>query len=108
MKVDLTYGNAAVKRTTDSLINRYICSRFKLMLDGRPAPITYIGREIIEENTCCYFEVANVKTMKKLLVLNKLLYDWQTEQVNMHIVKYNKQEKTYKLEYPDYEAEFDF
>ena len=107
-KVDLINGNIAIKHTTDSLINRYICSRFKLMIDGRPGPTTYIGREIIEENTCCYFEVANVKTMKKLLVLNKLLYDWQPDQVNMHIIKYNKQEKTYKLEYPDYEAEFSF
>jgi hypothetical protein len=107
-KVDLLSANAKVKQTTDSLINRYICSRFKLMVDGKAATTVYIGREIIEENTCCYFEVANIKSMKKLLVLNKLLYDWQHEQVNMHVVKYNKQEKTNKLNYPDFEAVFNF
>jgi osmotically inducible protein OsmC len=78
------------------------------MVDGKPTPALYIGREIVEENTCCYFEVANIKSIKKLLILNKLLYDWQPEQVNMHVVKYNKQEKTYKLEYPDFEAVFGF
>lgn len=107
-KIDLLNGKAGAKRTTDSLINRYICSRFKLMVDGKTCVTSYVGREIIEENTCCYFEVENVKSVKKLLVLNKLLYDWQTEQINMNIVKYNKQEKTYKLEHPEFEADFSF
>ena len=107
-KVDLLSSNTQQKAADDALINRYETGHLKILVDGKPYALKFVGREIIEENTWSYFEIAGIKSLKKLQLTNTLLYDWQPQQSNMHVVKYGGQEKTFKLDNPDSEVGFDF
>jgi hypothetical protein len=107
-KVDLLSSAAAQKSADDALVSRYITGRLQLLVDGKPCTLKFVGREVSEENTWGYFEVENVKAVKKLHISNKLLYDWQPQQSNMHVVKCNGGEKTYKLDNPASEVDFNW
>ena len=93
---------------TDTLISRYVRSRFHLQVDGKPVNLQYVGQERIEESNWCYFEVQKQPVPKRIHVSNQLLYDYKKEQVNMHIVKVNGKELTRKLDNPESEWDFNF
>ena len=108
VKVDLLNSTAIDKTKLNGLIFHYLSYRFKLTANGHPCPINYIGFENVEENTWCYFEVKNITTLQKLHINSTILYDWQPEQTNMQVVKSGGKEKTFKLNNPDSEADFNF
>jgi len=105
-KVDLT--DVAMQKDMQILVNAYIITYFKLFVDDKSVKLKFDGFEQIEESTWCYFEVNDVSSMKKIQIKNSLLYDYETKQTNMNIVKYNGVEKTKKLEYPEKDVEFGF
>lgn len=107
-KIDLLNTNAQQASADDALINKYMSGRLQVWVDGKLYKLHFVGRENIEENTWTYFEIEGVKIVKKLHINNKLLYDWQPQQSNMHEVKYAGKEKTYKLDNPESDVEFDF
>lgn len=107
-KIDLLSTTAQQKTADDAMIQRYETSHLKVIVDGKPYALRFVGREIIEENTWAYFEIESIKSFKKLHISNKLLYDWQPQQSNMHVVKYGGQEKTFKLDNPESEVDFSF
>jgi hypothetical protein len=107
-KIDLLSKNASQKEADDVLINRYLAGKLKVWVDGKPYNLHFVGRERLEENTWAYFEIEGIKSLKKLHLSNKIMYDWQPQQSNMHEVKYAGQQKTWKLDNPESEIDFSF
>ena len=60
------------------------------------------------ESTLCYFEVENQPLVNTVDVNCSLLYDYESNQVNIVHVKTKGVQKTYKLDYPKRETSFRF
>ena len=105
-KIDLT--NPTNKKAMGEWVTHYISNHFKLKVNGKLTPLSYIGFEKIEESIWCYFEVQHVTTLQNLHISNSILYDWQPKQTNMHIIKYNGKEQSRKLDNPETELNFSF
>jgi len=105
-KVDLT--SPADKAAVNKMINTYVLNKLQLKVDGKPVALHYIGYEIQRESTWSYFEVDNVPALKKMDINCNLLYDFEDKQMNIFHVKFNRQEKSYKLDNPKISASFEF
>ena len=105
-KVNLT--DTAMTKKMDILVNAYIITYFKLVVDGKPVQMKFDGFEQIAESTWCYFEVSDIAALNKIQIKNSLLYDFEAKQTNMNIVKYNGVEKTRKLENPERDVVFEY
>ena len=104
--VDL--ANQKQQAQNDGLITDYVTKHFIVKADGKPVNISYIGFEKEKESVYCYFEITNIPSIKKLELTNCLLQDLTEEQINiMHIIV-GANRKSYKLEYPNKQASFNF
>jgi hypothetical protein len=105
-KVDLY--NTPDKTATGNLISGYINSHLKIKINGKSTSPQFIGFEREAEATWCYFSGPNVQEIKKLEVMNELLFDYRKEQVNLIHVTVNGNRKSGRVVYPDSMAVFEF
>jgi hypothetical protein len=104
--VNLT--NAQQHAQNDGLINDYITGHLQVTADGKPAKLKYIGFEKDSESVYCYFEVAQVPSVKSIKLNNSILQDLTADQINIMHVTVNGIRKSYKLDYPQKQASFNF
>ncbi len=100
--------NATNKDIADKLITNYIKQKIHLTIDQKKVELDYVGFEHQKESTWIYFEVNNVAAFKKATINSTLLYDFEEKQINIIHVKNNGVQKSYKLEYPKSDANFEF
>lgn len=104
----LDIGADKDKAAFDKFIPDYINKHLQLSADGKPVRLNYVGYEKEKESVYCYFEAANVASLKQLDAVNSLLHDFKKEQINiMHVTIGGKRQST-KLDYPDSKASFQF
>ena len=96
------------KANFDKYIPAYIKTHLGLTIDGKSSNLTYIGFEKDKESAFCYFQVENISSLKKLDVLDSLLQDFTTDQINIIHVTVNGKRQSTKLDYPDKNASFSF
>lgn len=104
--VDFTNEKQAVQN--NSLVADYVSSHFSITADGKLRRLDYLGFEKEAEAVYCYFEVKDVAHLKKLELTNSLLQDFTQEQINIMHVVVNGNRKSYKLDYPQTKASFQF
>jgi hypothetical protein len=104
--VNLT--NVQQQAQNDGLINDYITGHLQVTADGNPAKLKYIGFEKDSESVYCYFEVAQVPAVKSIKLNNSILQDLTADQINIMHVTVNGTRKSYKLDYPQKQASFNF
>ena len=105
-KLDITTDKD--KASFDKLIPDYIAKHFALAVDGKPVKASFVGFEKDKESVYCYFEIANLLSLKQLDAINSLLHDFKKEQINiMHVTVGGRRQST-KLDYPDTRASFRF
>ena len=90
----------------NKLITNYIESKLKVVLDGKPQAMQYLGYEVQKESVWIFLEINNINHIKKINFNCNLLYDFQDKQMNIFNVKANGIEKNYKLDYPKNSLEF--
>ncbi len=105
-KIDLF--NPVDKNVTGKQIAGYINKHLRLKIDGKLTSPVFIGFEREGEATWCYFSVSNINEIKKIEVVNDLLYDFKKEQVNLIHITVNGIRKSTRLAYPDVVAVFEF
>jgi hypothetical protein len=105
-KVDLQKSSNQAEM--GKLVNDYIQKHLHFQVDGKPVTLSYVGFEQQEESTWTYFEIEKIPSVKKIAVSNSLLHDYKKEQINMLHLKANGKEDSYKLDYPNTQAAFDF
>ena len=77
--------------STDQLVRKYIESRFRISLDGRPQNAKYLGHEIEGEAMLCYIQVSNIKKWKEIEVANSMITELYDDQSNLvHVTKSGK------------------
>lgn len=104
--VDLTNEKQVGQNNT--LIADYVNRHFSITADAKLRKLDYLGFEKEAEAVYCYFEVTEIASLKKLDLTNSLLQDFTSEQINIMHVVVNGTRKSYKLDYPQKNASFQF
>lgn len=96
------------EKRSGEFIDKYVQQHLQLKADGRVVPLKYVGFEKDSESVFCYFEGTGVASVKKLEVVNSLLYDFTEDQINiMHVIVGGKRQST-KLNFPARNAAFQY
>lgn len=98
----------ADKPVIEKQLLAYMTDRLKLAVNGKPVRFTLVGYEQQMESTWCYFEIEKQPVVNQVAVDCSLLYDYETNQVNIIHVKSKGLQKTYKLDYPKRDVAFSF
>jgi hypothetical protein len=104
--VDLSDQKQQAKN--DKLITEYIRKNLNIAADQKAVQLNYVGYEKDSEAVFCFFEVVNISTVKALDVSNSILQDLTDKQINIMHVSVNGVRKSYKLDYPQKLAKFNF
>ena len=92
-KIDLL--NPKDKSAMDKLVSNYIQQHLKIWVDGNLKEIKYIGYEQADESIESYFQIDNVKTMKKITVKDNILYEFKEEQMSLiHVIEKGARKST--------------
>ncbi|MBL0884529.1 MAG: hypothetical protein IBJ16_14500 [Chitinophagaceae bacterium] len=105
-KIDIL--NPAQKESIEKHLQAYVSQRLKLKVNGKPVNFRILGYEQQMESTWCYFEAENQPLINIVDVDCSLLYDYESNQVNIVHMKTKGIQKTYKLDYPKRETSFRF
>lgn len=105
-KIDIL--NPSQKELIEKQLQAYVSQRLKLTVNGKPVNFHILGYEQQMESTWCYFEAENQSVVNTVSVDCSLLYDYETNQVNIVHMKTKGIQKTYKLDYPKRETTFKF
>jgi len=90
----------------DGQLAQYIQERLQITVQGKPVALQWVGYEIEEEATWCYWEAAAFPGTGTIEVQNRLLYDYLTGQTNLIHVYRNGVRSSSKLDYPDVRVSF--
>jgi hypothetical protein len=104
--IDLT--NPKNKPLDDKLVSDYIMKHFQVSVDGRPAPLVFVGSENQTDATWSYFQANNIGAFKKLEITSSLLYEAFDGQIAIIHATQGQDRKSTKISSPETHAEFDF
>jgi hypothetical protein len=105
-KVDLSAP--ADKKASDQLIGTYVEKHLQLKCDGKPVTLHFIGSEKEEDGTWSYFQVNDIPSVKRIDVVNNLLYDGFDQEINIMHVTVGGERKSFRLDCPVANASFQF
>lgn len=105
-KVDLL--NVEHKTAMSVLVNDYVQKHLILNVNGKNVSLQFAGYEQQEEGILCYYQVNNVAAVKKLMITDNILYEFQPQQINIIHVMVNGNRQSFKLINPEAEAKFLF
>ena len=105
-KIDLS--DPKMKTISDKAIAVYIAKHLQLKIDGKPSTLQFIGSEKEEEATWSYFQINDIPSVKKIDVINDLLYDMYDEETNIMHVMANGKKQSIKLSKPETQAGLEF
>jgi hypothetical protein len=105
-RVDLI--NPPVRKAMDTLVKNYISTHLSIRADGKPVHFSYLGFERESEAVYSYVQVDNIVTVKNIELVDKLMYDLFTDQINLIHVIVGGNRKSTKLDYPETVATISF
>lgn len=105
-KVDLS--GSTDKKATDRLIEAYVERHLLLKCDGKPVVLHFIGSEKEADGTWSYFQVNDIPSVKKIDVVNNLLYEGFQQEINIMHVTVGGERKSFRLDCPVADATFQF
>jgi hypothetical protein len=106
VKIDLI--NKTKAADMDKYVNDYIQKHLKLTADGKLQTLKYIGYEKIEDAINIYLEAEKIETVKKIELVNNILYDYKTTQISLMHVSVGGNRQSKKLVNPETNASFVF
>ena len=81
----------------DEYMKRYLEDKLKISINGNAYKFNFIGKEYREDIIYCYLEIENIKNIKSIKVVNRLLFDILPEQQNIVRLKLNDRNKSFLL-----------
>lgn len=98
--------NPKNKAELDTMLSHYIKDRLQIAINAKNVTLSYIGHEKEEEALWTYFEIKKITSPKKIVVTDKLLYDYLPQQTNIVHAEINGLRKSSKVTNPDNFLEF--
>ena len=106
VKVDLS--DQKDKKNTDKLITDYVGRHLQLKVDGKVVSLHFLGSEKEADGTWSYFQVNDVPAVKRIDMVNSLLYDSFDQEINIIHASVGGVKKSTRLNYPDVNATLEF
>jgi hypothetical protein len=107
-KTHVDLSAATGKPASDKLIEAYVEKHLRLKVDGKPVVLQFVGSEKENDGTWSYFQVNDVPAVKRIDVVDELLYDGFNQQINIMHVTVGGDRKSTRLDYPVANASFEF
>ncbi|MEP6845734.1 MAG: DUF6702 family protein [Panacibacter sp.] len=105
-KIDILHP--ADKDQMNAYVNEYIQQHLQLKINDKTAELSFVGYEEQSESIWSYLEVKNIDKVNNVNIVNSLLHDYNTNQINMMHIKVKDNEQSDKLNYPATTALFKF
>ena len=96
------------KNAMNKLVADYVQKHLQLKVNGTPATLQFLGYEQDEEGIISYYQVNNIATVKKLDIINNILFEYKKEQLSIIHTTVNGNKQSTKLLNPDDKASFEF
>jgi hypothetical protein len=96
------------KTAMNKLVSDYVQKHLQLTIDGKKLTLQFIGYEQNEEGILSYYQVNNTPAVKKISIINNLLYDYKKEQMGIIHVTVDGNRKSTKLNNPEDKCSFEF
>ena len=107
-KTNIDVSNPKDIKQLEKMMNDYLQKHLQLKINGRAVIMRFLGFEKENEAVWCYMQVDNVAQVKKLEIMNDLLYELNNTQMSiMHAVVAGIRKST-KLIFPDKNVSFEF
>ncbi len=85
-------------KVAEDFLKKYILQKFKVVVDGKEIPLTYIGREYEIDVVKIYLEATKVKNFNTIEIENKILFEISPDQQNIVHVKRGTTKKSLILD----------
>ena len=106
-KIDLL--NPELKNKMNVLVDNYIQNHLKITVNNSSiSKMKFIGFEQVEDAIVSYFEINGINKVSSVKIWNTILYEYSEQQINLMHVTVNGNRKSYKLNNPDSQTEFNF
>jgi hypothetical protein len=105
-KIDLLDNK--YKESMEIVVNDYIQKHLKVIVDGKPVSLKFMGYEQQEEGIISYFQADHIVSVKELSVYNNILYEYKPEQIGILHITVNGERRSTKLINPAASAVFPF
>jgi hypothetical protein len=105
-KIDILHP--ANQEQMNNYVSDYIQKHLQMSVNDKTAVLSFVGYEQQSESIWTYFEIKNVDKINKVNIVNSLLHDYNTNQINMLHIKVKDKEQSNKLNYPETTTLFSF
>ncbi|QEC65873.1 hypothetical protein FRZ67_00605 [Panacibacter ginsenosidivorans] len=105
-KIDILHP--ANQEQMNGYVRDYIQQHLQMKVNDKAVQLNFVGYEQQSESIWAYFEVNKVDKVTKVEIVNNLLHDYNTNQINMMHIKVKDNEQSDKLNYPATNAVFSF
>lgn len=92
------------KKSTGDAINSYYNKHVKVLINGKPRSLSFLGYEIEKEVVWVYYNATKVTGVKSIEVISSLMYDYKAEQTNIIHLKMDEKRQSFKLNAPEQSA----
>lgn len=100
--------NPIYRKAMNVSVNNYIQKHLQVKADDKMVVMEFLGFEQQEEGVISFFEVKNITAVKKMEVINTILYESKPQQMQIIHVMVNGERKSSHLDNPDAKASFQF
>jgi len=96
------------KSAMNKLVSDYVQKHLQLKVDGKTVALQFLGYEQEEEGIISFYQANNIPGVKKIDIINNILFEYKKEQMGILHVKVNDERKSTKLINPEEKASFEF
>jgi hypothetical protein len=100
--------NPKEKAAMEKLVSGYVLKHLIIKADGKTVALQYLGYEQQEEGIESYYQVNNIASVKKIDVIDNILFEYKKEQISIIHAIVNGERKSTKLVNPEEKAGFEF
>lgn len=106
INIDITHPKDA--KLVEKHMYEYLQKHLQLKINGKPITFQFIGYEKEDEALWGYLQVNNLPVVKKIEVMNNILYESYNTQISIMHASVGGTRKSTRLVYPDTQASFEF
>lgn len=100
-KHDLYNGD---KSFNSQSLNTYFGKHFKVMVNGKPRQMQFLGFEIDKEVVWIYFNIPKVSGVKSIAIDTDFMYGYRPEQTNIVHLNIDGKKESFRLNAPNTKA----
>lgn len=100
-KHDLYNGDKAINSQS---LTSYFGKHFKVLVNGKPRQIQFLGFEIDKEVAWIYFNITKVPGVKTMAIDTDFMYGYRPEQTNIVHLNLDGKKESFRLKAPDTKA----